>query len=483
MFKNNLLSDKAPNLKDRILRWGAFALFFAYFWHTYQIFTDIPAYRDALEVVWGILWYNHALTEWVNPFHYPLIFHPEGWQVGILAHTPLIFMVSQPFYILGGEVFAYNMLAIIPFFISYSGALRFFKHYTKSPLTLIAVSLAFTFVAMRTSRVGGHLHILWATSFLPWLGYHLNHWREQDEKSIWNTNVVMSGIYFGLMVGFSLYSIFLAPIAFFLLERKLFQWRKIPQLILTGTIALLIGSTALLPYLWATRNESIESPGIQSLTFWGASINNLFVPSIFHSLDFVRNFSNSLQGGGGGEARSLNMGLMTLFLAVIGLYYVWRQPKNRLGHVFVFIVGCLFSLGPLLKYNAEPLQVDSLGWLNEVLWGWGRAIKPDVFKSDLAPTQYLKGIPLPSYLFIIFVPFWEGARTVARFAMVAFLGALGLAAEGLDRLPRWLGLFLMIIWLIEMLPIQTGSERLVFDTLHPAHEWLIAQPMEPGKGI
>jgi hypothetical protein len=41
----------------------------------------------------------------------------------------------------------------------------------------------------------------------------------------------------------------------------------------------------------------------------------------------------------------------------------------------------------------------------------------------------------------------------------------------------------MIIWLIEMLPIQTGSERLVFDTLHPAHEWLIAQPMEPGKGI
>ena len=466
--------------KERLLCWGAFALLFVYFWRSINIFTQIPSYSDAVEVVWGILWYNRALTESINPFHYPLMFYPEGWPVGILAHTPLLFLLSQPFYWIGGELFSYNMLAIIPFFISYAGSLRFFQHQTKSWLTAMVVSLVFTFVVMRSERALGHLHLLWATSFLPWLGQELLIWYEKEDEPFWHKQVWRCGLIWGAMISFSLYAVFLVPVIFLFLERKLLRdWRqKAGQLIIVSLIALLVGLTALLPYYSAVNGVQVESPTIYKLVYWSAGINNLFIPSGQHPAPPIRALSHQIHPPSGGESRMHNMGLSTLVFVVIGLYHFWKLPDKRYGSLLVALVGILFALGPLLKYDGHVIEVSGVAPLNEWLWGLGHTVNPTIFPDLDMPESYRHAIPLPSYLFAVFVPFWSGARVVARFVIFAFVGVLGLVATGFEAIPLRLRIFLMVFWLVEMMPLPTNSLSLSLDDVHPAHEWLMEQAAE-----
>ena len=67
--------------------------------------------------------------------------------------------------------------------------------------------------------------------------------------------------------------------------------------------------------------------------------------------------------------------------------------------------------------------------------------------------------------------------------LVAFLGVLGLSALGLDLLPKWWRWGLILIFLIEMLPIQTASRPLTMEAIHPAHAWLMEQPLKEGHGV
>ena len=467
--------------KKQLLIWGGFLLFFAYFWRTYQLFSTIPAYGDALEVIWGITWYNHALTEWVNPFHYPLVFHPEGWQVGILAHTPLLFLIAQPFYLLGGELFAYNMLAIIPFVISYVGALRFFRHYTKSTVTLVVVSLAFTFVTMRSNRVWGHLHILWATSFFPWLGDQLLQWRKQPLNQIWHKRVWMSGVLWGVMISFSLYSVLLVPAIFLLLEKQLLVWRRAIQFLLIAGVALLVGSTALLPYYSAVQREPIQPPIVQALFHLSSSLNDIFIPSAHHTIPALRQFHDWMVETPGGEG--LYMGLSTFFLMLMGIYHLCAQEEKRYGRMLLASAGLILTLGPFLKYNGQVVESSWFTTINAALWEIGYSLKPETFVLDQIPAEFARSIPLPSYLLTIFVPFWESGRVVSRFVLIGFVGVLGLVASGLDALPKWWRWSFILIFLVEMLPIQTESNPMSLDQLHPAHAWLATQPQNLGEGV
>lgn len=462
-----------------------FLLCFAYFWRNYPLSTSLLGEGDLLEVLWGIEWYHHAFTNGASPFFYPLIFHPEGWPVGILAHTPLLFTIAQPFYLIGGEIFAYNLLAIIPLVIAYAGALLFFRHLTTSRLILIAVSLGYTFITMRSSRAGGHLHILWGTSMLPLLGNQLILWFNRDEdQPFWHANMIWTGIWWGAMISFSLYSVFLAPIMFFLLERKLLAWKRIGQLVAVGLIALVVGSSAILPYYLATRANPIRPALFEELARWGASLNALFMPSVFHPIPVVKAFSNALIDNRVGEESIFNFGLVTLVIIILGFFFRPQSGRRSFyGHLLVLVVGLLFALGPVLKINNIPLQVDIMAPVNEMLWSLGHRLKPDVFHTPTIEPGIAGAIPLPAYLIVILVPFWEGARVTARFAFVALMGAFGVVASSLDRFPRWLQVGLLLLWFVEILPPPTGANRYDLTELHPAYAWLVEQPLEAGEGI
>lgn len=466
---------------ERVAIWTPFFLLFAFFWRVYDLFGAIPNYGDALEVIWGILWYNNALSSGVNPLFYSKIFHPEGWQVGILAHTPFLFLIAQPIYAFTNAVFAYNVITIASFFVAYSGALRFFRALNIKFYLVIVIALLYTFVTMRSEKVWGHLHILWATSILPWLAYMIIRWKHADPEKRLPLEVWLCGLLWGGMLSFSLYSLFLALPLFLLLGNKLRTWQTWVQLIVVGGAAAVVGSHALIPYALATRIEPVVPPSFESLVSWGADLNAMFSPSRRHIWPELVAIAFRIRGRGFSEADSHNMGLTTLLPLFVGLFFVRRK---QLGPVLLMVgVSLILAIGPVFKTFGEALSLPLMGSLNTYLWGWGYFFKPEVFVSETPPIDLANAIPAPGYLMTIFVPFWEGARVSARFSLVAYLGLLAIVATGFEHMPRWLAVILLAIWLVEMWPMHTRQSPLDVTNLHPAYQWVNDQTLNAEDGI
>lgn len=152
-----------------MLPWVAFHGYLAWGWRVWDLFNRLPAYGDALEVLWGIEWWHEAVfIKHVSPLFTNLIFHPIGWHTATLAHTPTLFLLAQPLRAVGGAAFAYNALTLLAHYIAFAGAFRFLQPYGHRFAVTIA-ALMFSFWHMRWFRSGGHLHTLWLTALLPWL--------------------------------------------------------------------------------------------------------------------------------------------------------------------------------------------------------------------------------------------------------------------------------------------------------------------------
>ncbi|MEM7799499.1 MAG: hypothetical protein AAF633_09935 [Chloroflexota bacterium] len=462
--------------------WGAFLLFFAFYWRIYDLFGTIPAYEDALEVIWGILWYNDVLLAGANPFYYRLIFHPEGWQTGLLAHTPLLFLIAQPFYLIGGAIFAYNILSILPFVIGYAAALRFFRPYELTRVVQIAVSLAFVFVSARSVKVlSGHLHILWATSLLPFLALAIDRWRSEPEEKIWNQHLLWVGVAWGGMISFSLYSLFLALPAFFLLDRQLLQWRKPIQLLMVVGIALTVGANAWVPYALASRHEPTQTPVVQDLALWGANLNALFKPSPLHAIPQLRDAARSAPNFSLSEPNIHNYGLLTILPLLLGIFYGWREKQY--GVLLFAAAAFLLSLGPFVKVDDQLIQFEPVAPLNHFIWEIGHQLKPNVFPGESVPARFETALPSLGYLMLALAPEWEGARVATRHSVIAFLPILILVAIGFDRMPYWLKVTLLAAWLVESGGIQITGHPLDLTEIHPAHARLMAFPRHADQGM
>ncbi len=225
----NVFADIQPVI-DRLFPWICFWGVFACGWRIRNPFVTIPAYGDALEVIWGIQYYNNSLfVQHIFPLFTSLLFHPLGWHTATLAHTPIFLLVAMPIYKLAGAAFAYNFLVITALVVSFSGTFRFVRLYaSRLPATFAA--LAFTFANMRWLRIGGHLHILWASSLLPCLAWAVEATRRRTQwpvgKAVWRI-----GLIWGIMINFSLYSIFLGGLVFILLGKNLFSIKSLISLI------------------------------------------------------------------------------------------------------------------------------------------------------------------------------------------------------------------------------------------------------------
>ena len=65
--------------KAFLVIWCPFIL--VWLWGTrYNPWTQVEAYGDLLEVIWGANWYREHLSHFSNPLFAPHIFYPEGWH-------------------------------------------------------------------------------------------------------------------------------------------------------------------------------------------------------------------------------------------------------------------------------------------------------------------------------------------------------------------------------------------------------------------
>jgi hypothetical protein len=485
MFKSLQQRNYGHWLLANALPWLGFTLVLLWGWRIYDLFNRIPAYGDALEVVWGIQQYHDALVNsHTLPLFTPLVFAPNGWHTATLAHTPFLFLFAQPFYIVGGVAFAYNALTLLSFGVAFAGSMKLMRQFVTS-IPATAAALVFTFMNARWFRILGHLHILWAISLLPWLLVVLVElMRGEPDKKQSRKLLISGGLIWGLMVNFSYYSIFLGAIAFAIWGRHLFSARRLKQAIAIAFVAAILSAPTLILYQIGSRQDKSQAWSIRDVEIWGVSPNSLFDVASAYPIPALRQLSKVIYSGPADESSTNRLGLITGLLTLLGVILTWRKRRERSGLLWLTGVAFVLSLGILLRWNGQELISPIFQPLDTLLWCLGRALKPDIFTSAMPQPPFDNGIPLPGFLLTAVVPFYESARVMSRYALVMGLGLITIAAIGLDRMPamaRWL---LAVVWVVEGLPSPTGP-GVPITTLkpHPAFEWLARQPMAEGENI
>lgn len=461
-----------------------FIIFLLWGWRNWYLFTRLPAYGDVLEVVWGWDWYAGALREGYSPFFYNLVFHPQGWHTATLAHSPTFFLFSLPLYWLGGPAFAYNLLALIGLGTAYTGMFLAARRYVPwLPATLAAVS--FTFSWPLFIRAAHHMNILLGAALLPWLLWSVV---KMQAEGVTGRKLLFIGLLWGLSICFSFYFLFLGglvllacwlfPFTKALSTRSWLHWR---HLLVVGLVAFLFNLPLFLLFWQARRADAVATWDITHLNIWGLSLNAVLSPSV--SNPWLRSVAAWFYRGNINETAFMGLGFIGGLCALFSLRYLPGRAQLR-ALAALLIIGVLLGLGVYLKWDERTIPMEFFRPVNAAIWQVGHTLKPQLFSGDLPPDDLATGIPLPDLILVALVPFWEGVRTVARFAFVAWLAAPILAAFVLNRISlRPLRYGLMLLWLFEIVPIPNGSGLPLPDTPHPAHAWLAEQTLAPGEGI
>ncbi len=239
------------------------------------------------------------------------------------------------------------------------------------------------------------------------------------------------------------------------------------------------------------RETALVDPppfSIDEVDFWGASLNSLPVPFLFHP--WLASFARSIYRGEPWEQATANLGLAWSALALAG---VWLGRRHRAWLPALAVAGvCLvLAMGLTLHWDGRPVQWPLLRPLNSVIWQVGHAFKPAFFPDSDLPLRFAGAVPLPGMLLAIFVPFWEKTRVFARYALAASLGVYLLAGMALAQVRRlWpsrplaglaIQVVLAAVLLFEIVPSPLSALPFPPEG-HPAYTWLSQQSLD-GAGI
>lgn len=454
--------------------WLLFATILAWGWRTTDLFHTVPSYGDVLEGLWALTWYDDALRLGSNPALYRLAFHPVGFHVPTYAWGPANFLLLIPLYRIGGAAFAYNLAMLITFLLAFAGTYLLAQRFVPR-LGATVAALLYTFWGFRWYGIIGQLNVNLGSALLPWTIWCLDRGLGASRRSwAW---FALAGAVWAISVNSSMYYVWIGGFAVlawligWLISQKA-AWRKI---LIGGGIVLLVAVVLSLPgvmIFWRASVDAASPPfTIYDLNVLGASINSLPIPSLSHP--FLQAVAKSIyRGPVGSEAAMANLGLLACLTALFGLAAARRSVTWRP----VLVLGCVglvLALGLTLRWDDQMIQVGLLRPLNQAIWGIGHSIKPDFFFVGAEPPGGFKeAVPLPGLLLATLAPYFEGARVLARYALLAGIAVFLLAAFGLSRIRRqWPRLVLAALLIFEVLPPPTRSFGFP-PSSHPAFDWL-----------
>jgi hypothetical protein len=447
-----------------LLLWAPFLL--AWIWSArYNPLNHIPAYGDVLEVVWGANWYAEHLRQFANPLYFNQIFFPVGWPTALLAHTPIFLAVMGFFRLFLAEAPTFNLFLFLSFVAAYAGMIRAARLYTKRPWIVALVALLYTFWGMRWVRLGGHLNILWLSALLPWLFWSL-------QLSNARRRVISAALVWALCIIASLYGIWLGAlvVGVYLLNKP--SWDRLCESAFIAALTLLFSLPTLILF-WRAR-QMVAAPfySFEHIAGWGASLNSLPIPAVFHP--WLGALARMIYRGPVDESAVANLGLVAAALFIVFLLRSRMRDEQERFVLLLCVVGLIIALGPLLRWDGRVVEAPTFAPLNGALWELGSLVKPDIFAGDIPP-QLADGVPLPAWPFYATIPFLEGNRVVARFALVGGLGLVLSLAVLLDRLKtRWVWVVLAFFLLFERVPWPVLQGVPLPAAAHPAFV-LVAQ--------
>jgi hypothetical protein len=443
-------------------------------WRLFDLFNSIPSYGDTLEVIWGIGWYDGALHLGQGVlFEYPKLFHPEGWQVGTYAVGPASFLPLLPLNWIGGPAFAFNAGVLGLIFISYAGTFKLTRALKGTLFAAVFAGLLYTFWGMRWIRINGHFNILLGSALLPWMVWALEMGFRSGRRSIaWS---IFAGLLWALAMNSSLYFLWLGGfvivgwIAGRFFTGSIDRRTAIASLLATTFSALVLSLPAIIIF-WQGKNAA-QTPlfGLYELNSLGANLNSLFIPSVFHP--WLNKISRTIYKGPLDASGTANLGLLAVMMALLSIPTIWRNREWR-PLLILFAGGLILAIGLNAKWDNMVVQLSFLEPVNQIIWRIGHLLKPGLFQSNEPVAPMREAIPMPGLLLAAVVPFWEGARVSARFALAAGLGMFLMISLSLSRLrPWWIRGILATLLIVELITFRVTGVPFP-NQMHPAFDWI-----------
>lgn len=467
--------DRKRITLELLVPWTLFGILLLWGWRVRDLFHAVPGYGDVLEVLWGIGWYNAHLLDG-QLLLYPLVFYPGGWQTATYAGGPAVLIPWLVFYRIGGAAFAYNMAVLLSFFLCFAGMYLLARRFSRSLLIVTLASLLFTFWGFRWLRIYGHLDILIASALLPWMIWSLE--RAICSQRWWAVWASLVGAIWAVMIASSLYFAWFGGLVLvgWIAGRILGKpaiWRPVVAITLVSTVTgFLLSVPAVVFFLEGNAAAGASFYDVLHLNSWGASLNSLAIPFVFHPL--LGPLARSVYQGPTNESGVANLGFFSSVIAVAGLWWI-RKDRDLWPALILLVVGVVLALGFTLKWNGQTVQWPALQPIDSTVWQVAYLLKPGFFRSAQIPSPLDGAAFLPGAALIALVPFEEGARVLSRFALVAAVGFFLLVARQVDRLPnKVVRAAACALLIIEALPPPSGSVPFPPPS-HPAFEWLREQ--------
>jgi hypothetical protein len=258
------------------------------------------------------------------------------------------------------------------------------------------------------------------------------------------------------------------------------SWRTVLiAMLLSVASALLVSSPALIRFAEGSAAGGMSFSNIAWINSWGASLNTFHLPFVFHP--WLGSVARAWYRGPLDESGMVNFGIVASVVALIGLWQTRRDKTWRSVWMITF-TGLVLSLGFTLRWNGQTIAWAVLQPLDSLIWQIGHWLKPGVFPTNTPPPPLDQGIPLPGLLLAALVPFWEGARTLSRYALIAVPGICLLVMRGVEQVRQpMIRLLLVALLLVEVFPFASGNVT-ADPPSHPAFEWL-RENSPPQAGI
>ncbi len=485
LLTSRTLKETASVVLHALVPWLAPVAVLLWGYRVRNLLHEVPGYGDVLEIMWGFKWYGDRLVAGQDLGFFNGIFHPVGWQVGTFAHSPALLVLFLPLYRIGGAAFALNVGNIGAILLGYVGMFMLARRFGTDRILATLVAILFAFCHMRWIRVGGHLNQLIGASLMPWLLWSLHcAWPRREPLLRW---FAVAGVIWGTAAATSFYFVWLGALVLvgYTLTRVLVErsgWRRtFLGLGLASLIMFFLSAPVLWSYFRALQLADVPATDIAWISEWGASLNTFPAPFPQHPVPWLRQLNRLIYSGPLSEASVVTLGTLASLLALFGL---WRTRWDRAWWpvLVVTALGLLFALGYILRWNGKPVELPAFTEVNVLIWKVGRWFKPDLFFTPGPYGPFVQGAPLPGLLLASVIPFWEGARTLSRFAFIALPGFYLLVGKGVQGFHRsLLQVALAALLLVEFLPHPTAAFTAA-PAPHPAFEWLRANT-QPDEGI
>ncbi|HEX2907884.1 MAG TPA: hypothetical protein VHO69_13530, partial [Phototrophicaceae bacterium] len=362
-------------------------------------------------LVWG---FKTALQTGQSPFFQPLLAYPDGLTAWLLWSIPLQSFPAWLFAFVLPLPAAMNLALLLR--LALNGWAMYWLLWRLTGQRLPALLAGVIFLAYPTFQgqlAAGHtgLLALWPVPFYVYSLQSLVFSHQSEDQSV-RRQILLTALFFVLSVLGSnqilIYLLFPITAVFVLMRLLQRDWAALRRII----IAVALGGALALLFIVPGFVEALNAPsGLRERgdVTYSADLLSIITPSFQHPLFGNLDYTHTILGVDPFEKPGY-IGILAGVLALVGF---WTRREAR-WWLLVAGIAWVFSLGPLLKINGQPVTLITDGYPTYVPLPWALYQQLPLFNIVRVPARFHFALA-----FAVSVLAGYGAAAISRQSPVA----------------------------------------------------------------